>query len=78
MVETVEEKIRNKITPIYNLLSFIQKYVDENGDINEEIDLGELLYGNMNYIETCFKSCNDLIKIGEIVDKHLPNSFNIK
>lgn len=61
-IETVEEKVRNKLTPIYNIGQYLF-YLKEHDTI---------------YIQkSILDNCEYLIKLSQIVDKYLPEGFDI-
>lgn len=71
--ETVQERIRNKVNPFYTLLQLFKEIdnSENNFAINYIIQNKDTLIDSMN------KSINYLIKMGEIVDEHLPKDFEI-
>ena len=75
-IETIEERIRNSVGPfvmIRDLVQILQKEKDNKEDVEKFINL--LL--NEELVENLEHSINYLIKLGEVVDKHLPDNFNI-
>ena len=70
--ETVEERIRNAITPMYNLAEIIK---DIHNNKNTEI-LKEYLFYNLD-IDIVFKNIDYIINIGREVDKALPKDYSI-
>ena len=70
--ETVEERIRNAITPMYNLAEIIK---DIQNNKNAEI-LKEYLFYNLD-IDVVFKNIDYIINIGHEVDKALPKDYSI-
>ena len=69
--ETVEERVRNAVTPMYNVACFfnsIQDFPDE-----------EILnfMRNNNLAKVMFEKCDYLIEVAKVVDKHLPEDFSI-
>lgn len=62
-METVEEKIRNKITPFWNLSHLCKE------DLSK-VDIEHIF-------EVCKQNCEYLIKLGNIVDKYLPDGFDV-
>lgn len=74
--ETVEERIRNSVGPfvmIKDLIKILQKEKDNKEDIEKFINmlLNKELETNLD------NSINYLIKLGSIVDKYLPEDFDI-
>lgn len=71
-IETIEEKVRNKLSPILNLKELITLIINDE----EDLSLKDILYD-----ETLIKAIDNniqyLIKLAEVVDKHLPNGFNL-
>ena len=75
-IETIEERIRNSVSPfvmIKDLVQILQKEKDNKEDVEKFIKL--LL--NEELVENLERSINYLIKIGEVVDNHLPDDFDI-
>lgn len=72
--ETVEEKIRNKITPMYNFATLIKDHMSMISDKHVSDYMLKLCNDTANSI---LENCKSLIKIGEVVDRHLPDDFNI-
>ena len=66
--ETVEEKIRNKITPMFNLVKIV-----EFGHVQSP-QVKMILRQLCSVSELNFEY---LIKLGNIVDKYLPEGFDI-
>lgn len=62
--ETVEEKIRNKITPLFNLVEMVEITHNHEGILNQICLTSKI---NFDY----------LIKLGSVVDKYLPEGFDI-
>lgn len=62
-METVEEKIRNKVTPFWNLSCLCKEDMSK-------IDMDKMF-------EVFKQNCEYLIKIGNIVDRYLPDGFDI-
>lgn len=60
MIETVEEKIRNKVSPFWNIAECLNSSINKN-----------------NMSDIIKKNCEYLIKMGNIVDKYLPEGFDI-
>ena len=66
--ETVEEKIRNKITPMFNLVKIVELGHVQSPQV--EMNLKQLCsISELNF--------EYLIKLGNIVDKYLPEGFDI-
>ena len=64
MIETVEEKIRNKVSPFWNIAECLKH---ENISCINKNDMSDIIK----------KNCEYLIKMGNIVDKYLPEGFDI-
>lgn len=63
--ETVEEKIRNKVSPFWNISELTKEDL-----LKHNIDFNDLML-------TFRDNCTYLIKVGKIVDKYLPSGFDI-
>lgn len=75
-IETVEEKVRNKLTPFYNLITLLQCHnivKNEGYDIN----LFDLVLNDDKFVKILHENCDFLIKLSNIVDKHLPEGFDV-
>ena len=71
--ETVEERIRNAVTPMYNLAHIIKDI--RRNDENSEILKNFLL--NKADINIILKNIEYLINVGHEVDKVLPKDYSI-
>ena len=69
--ETVEERVRNVVSPMYNL-AYLIKFIQELPD--EKIIC---FIKNNNLSDIIIERCEYLIKISNIIDKHLPKEFSI-
>ena len=73
--ETVEERIRNAVTPMYNLAHIIKDIRNDENNENSEILKNFLL--NKADINIILKNIEYLINVGHEVDKVLPKDFSI-
>lgn len=67
--ETVEEKVRNKLTPMYNIGQYLY-YLKEFDNI-------DIVLKNEYIQKSILDNCEYLIKLSQIVDKYLPEGFDI-
>lgn len=72
-IETVEEKVRNKLTPFYNLMTILQCHNNEEYDV----DLFDLVLNDDKFVSVLQENCDFLIKLGNIVDKFLPEGLDV-
>lgn len=70
MIETIQERVRNMVVPFYNM-AFILKDI-ENPKIDEYLQENAMMIS-----EVMEKSIKYLIDMSKIVDKHLPENFDI-
>ena len=73
--ETVEERIRNAVTPMYNLAHIIKDIRNDENNENSEILKNFLL--NKADINIILKNIEYLINVGHEVDKVLPKDYSI-
>ena len=71
--ETVEERIRNAMTPMYFVADIIKDI--RRNDENSEI-LKDYLFNKLD-IDIIFKNIDYIIKVGHEVDKVLPKDYSI-
>ncbi len=70
MVERIEERVRNMVSPFYNMTVMLK-------NINND-KVSKYLYDNSeNISETMKMSIEYLIDMARIVDEHLPDGFDI-
>lgn len=70
MVERIEERVRNMVSPFYNMAAMLK-------NINNE-KVSKYLYDNSeNISETMKMSIEYLIDMARIIDDHLPDGFDI-
>ena len=61
--ETIEDKIRNLITPVYNLVEILEEYKDDPEE------LGRMLI-NLEYSKNLEYTCNRFIELGQMIDNN--------
>ena len=61
--ETIEAKIRNLITPVYNLIAILEEYKDNPKE------LGRILI-NLEYSKDLEYTCNKFIELGQMIDNN--------
>ena len=70
MVERIEERVRNMVSPFYNMAAMLK-------NINND-KVSKYLYDNSeNISETMKMSIEYLIDMARIIDDHLPDGFDI-
>lgn len=70
MVERIEERVRNMVSPFYNMAAMLKNLNNEK--------VSKYLYDNsVNISETMKMSIEYLIDMARIVDDHLPDGFDI-
>ena len=68
-IETVEEKVRNKLTPMSNIGQYLYHL--------KEFDNIDIVLKNEHIQKSILDNCEYLIKLSQIVDKYLPEGFDI-
>ena len=70
MVERIEERVRNMVSPFYNMATMLKNLNNEK--------VSKYLYDNSeNISETMRMSIEYLIDMAKIIDDHLPDGFDI-
>lgn len=70
MVERIEERVRNMVSPFYNMATMLKNLNNEKA--------AKYLYDNSeNISETMRMSIEYLIDMARIIDDHLPDGFDI-
>lgn len=73
MVERIEERVRNMMSPFYMITQLIDQ--NKNGYVSDE---NILKYIKSNNMEKAMKtSIKYLIDMGKTIDNNLPNDFDI-
>lgn len=75
--ETVEERIRNAISPMWNLAEIIKNLQDQNKTIKEKQVLYDFLVNSIDMPKIMIHNMKYLISIANEVDKYLPKDFSI-
>lgn len=70
MIETIQERVRNMVGPFYNMAFMLRDI--ENPKIDEYLQENAMMIS-----EVMEKSIKYLIDMAKIVDKHLPENFDI-
>jgi len=70
MIEKIEERVRNVVNPFYNM-AFMIKNIE-----NKKIE--EYIFDNYKEISNAMENCiKYLIDMAHIIDKNLPENFDI-
>lgn len=70
MIETIQERVRNMVVPFYNMAYILRDI--ENSKIDEYLQENAMMIS-----EVMEKSIKYLIDMAKIVDKYLPENFDI-
>jgi len=70
MVERIEERVRNMVSPFYNMAAMLK-------NINYEKTNDYLCTNGEKIANTMYKSIEYLIDMAKIIDDHLPDGFDI-
>lgn len=70
MIETIQERVRNMVSPFYNMAAMLRNI--ENPKIDEYLHENGIMIS-----EVMEKSIKYLIDMSKIVDEYLPENFDI-
>lgn len=77
MIETIQERVRNMVGSFYNLKTMIEEISNEKDKQNKALIIEYLINNSHQITKTMDKSINYLIDMAKIIDKNLPNGFDI-
>ena len=75
--ESVEERVRNAISLMWNMASIIKDLQDPNKTLKEKQILYNYIVGDMEIPTIMRKNMEYLINVAKEVDKALPKDFSI-
>lgn len=77
MIETVQERIRNKVGVFYTIMDLLKDISNEE-DYEKRMKIINYMVNYSEHISnTMENSINYLIDLGIIMDQNLPNNFDI-
>ena len=77
MIETVQERIRNKVGVFYTIMNLFKNISNEE-DYEKRMKIINYMVNHSEQISnTMENSINYLIDMGIIIDQNLPNNFDI-
>ncbi len=75
--ESVEERVRNAISLMWNMASIIRDLQDSNKTLKEKQILYDYIIGDSSIPDIMRKNMEYLINVAKEVDKALPKDFSI-
>ena len=77
MVETIQERVRNKVGPFHNMKTLFRHIANEE-DYEKRMKIINYIIDNSEQISNAMEnSINYLIDMSAIIDKNLPDGFDI-
>ena len=77
MIETVQERIRNKVGVFYTIMNLFKNISNEEDYENRMKIINYMVNHSEQISNTMENSINYLIDIGIVLDQNLPNNFDI-
>ena len=70
MIERIEERVRNMVGPFYNMATVLK-------NLDDEAVMNWLKNNHQETSDVMYKSIEYLIDMAKIIDKNLPDGFDI-
>ena len=77
MAETIQERVRNMVSPFYNMTILFRNLKNEKECENIDVSLKYLIEHSEQLTSAMENSINYLIDMSAIVDQYLPKDFDI-